>query len=317
MDEKICKHLQTIKDFGLELWVLKKLCWILYPRNLALGYRVYERRHKVILKYLEKHFGNTIVFSSSKIFGKISSEAPIWICWWQGVENAPELVQECIKSIKNNSGAHPVRIITEENYKQYLEIPERMWHAFKEHKILPAHMADYLRCALLEKYGGIWCDATLYMTDDFTKDIDGRCFYTMKNSLEYYPRLEIEPSKCFWRIFFMASVPDNPLFSNCRVILEKWLLSGKPLIDYFTLDYIFLWLYQKDAGIKQMLDDVPYNNQIPYVLVDSMNSPFDAEQWKKVCESNYIHKLSTKVKISSDEGTYYDVLFRVQKEKKV
>lgn len=213
-------------------------------------------------------------------------------------------------------GVHPVIVITEENYKQYLDIPESLWSAFKENKILPAHMADYLRCALLEKYGGIWCDATLYMTDDFTKDIDGKYFYTMKNSLEYYPRLEIEPSKCFWRIFFMASAPGNPLFSNCRVVLEKWLLSGKQLIDYFTLDYIFLWLYKKDEGIKQMIDEVPYNNQIPYVLVDSLNSPFDAEKWKKICESNYIHKMSTKMKVTDEQGTFYDVLFRSQEEKK-
>ena len=34
-----------------------------------------------------------------------------------------------------------------------------------------AHLADLIRSKLLYQYGGIWCDATMYMTDFFDENI--------------------------------------------------------------------------------------------------------------------------------------------------
>ena len=44
----------------------------------------------------------------------------IWIFWWQGLENMPEVVKICYNSVLENAGEHPVHLITKENYKQYI-----------------------------------------------------------------------------------------------------------------------------------------------------------------------------------------------------
>jgi hypothetical protein len=49
----------------------------------------------------------------------------IWICWWQGLENAPEIVKRCVASIQKHAGHHKIIMITDENYKEFISFP--MW----------------------------------------------------------------------------------------------------------------------------------------------------------------------------------------------
>lgn len=43
--------------------------------------------------------------------------------WWQGYNNAPNLVKACINSVKINNKNHNVIIITQENFKDYVMLP--------------------------------------------------------------------------------------------------------------------------------------------------------------------------------------------------
>ena len=61
--------------------------------------------------------------STRKSFEKKRSNK-VWICWMQGLENAPELVQQCVSSIQKNLPDRDIVLITEENYSQYVEFPE-------------------------------------------------------------------------------------------------------------------------------------------------------------------------------------------------
>ncbi len=78
------------------------------------------KKYKIMLDFLEKKYKD---FWPAY---KLSKEMPeckeqlrnkIWICWWQGIENAPEIVKACVESIKRFSGEYEVICITEENYK--------------------------------------------------------------------------------------------------------------------------------------------------------------------------------------------------------
>ena len=40
----------------------------------------------------------------------------IWICWWQGLDNAPEIVKACVASIERNAGDNEIIIITDKKY---------------------------------------------------------------------------------------------------------------------------------------------------------------------------------------------------------
>lgn len=59
----------------------------------------------------------------------------------------PEVVRICYNSILQNAGNHPVRLITETNYKQYLsELPhisEMLKRLEKEHLYMPIFLTLY------------------------------------------------------------------------------------------------------------------------------------------------------------------------------
>ena len=48
----------------------------------------------------------------------LDEQTHIWISfvWWQGLEQAPNLVKVCVDSIKKNAGDHRVIVLTEDNY---------------------------------------------------------------------------------------------------------------------------------------------------------------------------------------------------------
>ncbi|HGG8842291.1 TPA: capsular polysaccharide synthesis protein, partial [Enterobacter soli] len=47
----------------------------------------------------------------------------IWICWFQGLESAPELVKRCIESVQRNTPDAQVVILTDDNIPDYLSLP--------------------------------------------------------------------------------------------------------------------------------------------------------------------------------------------------
>lgn len=48
-----------------------------------------------------------------------------WVFWWQGIEEAPELVKACIKSQRRNIPSMVRQIvITKDNYKEYISVPD-------------------------------------------------------------------------------------------------------------------------------------------------------------------------------------------------
>ena len=48
----------------------------------------------------------------------------VWVFWWQGISNAPALVQRCYKSVKDNLADWEIVLITQDNYQQYVELPD-------------------------------------------------------------------------------------------------------------------------------------------------------------------------------------------------
>ena len=91
---------------------------------------------------------------------------PIWVFWWQGVNKMPELVRICYNSIVQNAGEHPVHLLTENNYEQYLsKLPhlKEILNRIQQRTVSYAYFSDIIRSYLLYEYGGVWIDATVLL----------------------------------------------------------------------------------------------------------------------------------------------------------
>jgi len=93
---------------------------------------------------------------------KTGSEIPkiIWFAWLQGLDNAPDLVHRCFKSWKNKNPDWEINFIDNDNLNLYIDIIEIVDVNRKDISI--QGVSNLIRINLLEKYGGVWVDATCY-----------------------------------------------------------------------------------------------------------------------------------------------------------
>ena len=116
----------------------------------------------------------------------------IWAYW--DTEDIPEIVKLSIQSWKKNAPRYKINLMNQKNIETLISLPKN-WKTFP-----PYRQSDIIRLLLLEKYGGVWMDATIILLEDLDKFIS-------KNNLTLF----ITPGSSF----------ENPVFEN-------WFISSSP-----------------------------------------------------------------------------------------
>ena len=87
----------------------------------------------------------------------VNLEVPktIWLLWFQGWSEAPYLVNSVKKSWEKHNPGWNIKTLSNENIHKYIDVP------YLDNIKSPAARSDVIRLSLLEKYGGVWADATM------------------------------------------------------------------------------------------------------------------------------------------------------------
>ena len=75
-----------------------------------------RRKYKQTIKNLEREKQYSLSYNQRH--NETSNK--IWICWFQGLDAAPHVVQECIASVKKHLADREVVVLTDDNYHHYL-----------------------------------------------------------------------------------------------------------------------------------------------------------------------------------------------------
>lgn len=258
------------------------------------------RKHQIILDFLEKQYAEywgkyhrptAMPKSNDKLQDKI------WVCWWQGLDNAPDIVKVCINSIIQNAGEKEVIIITEDNYHEYVTFPEWVEEKRKAGIISRTIYSDLLRMNLLSKYGGIWIDSTFFCTKP--------CF-------EEYMRLPLWSIKrpdylhCSVAGGYFANYSLGCNYGNrwiFKVIFDflcnYWKENDK-LVDYLLTDYVIVLAQRHDKEIAEAFAKIQPNNKWCDELNKVLNAPFDENTWQKIGTDTCLYKLTWKQTFSKD-----------------
>ena len=89
---------------------------------------------------------------------------PVFSCWLQGRNNAPALMKSFFNRMEDCTPKGKFHVIEDEQSQYWIEIPDRLRKIKNSN---PAFYVDFVRTALLERYGGIWLDSTAYVSRDF------------------------------------------------------------------------------------------------------------------------------------------------------
>lgn len=275
----------------------KKLAWFRLIDDIGrrVGFKnisqwAHSQKDEWILKYLQNKFNKVIDRYKNDTFMGIKNRiAPIWICWWSGENDAPSLVKQCIKSIRKNAGKHPVYLITEQNYAEYVELADYIIEKVGLGSICIANFTDYLRVSLLEKYGGLWLDATMFSTNSIPEKYFELPIFTCKSNLEDNGYL----SKQQWTSFCIGGWEKSVFFRFLREVFEKYWMDEEVAIDYLLVDYIIKIAIQNLPVVRQAMEKIPYNNVHRDDLQAAMNEALPANEfWNVIRKDTNLYKLS-------------------------
>lgn len=201
----------------------------------------------------------------------------------------PLIVKACYKSILQHANGRKVILITMDNYKNYADIPHFIEDMVSCGKINHTKFSNILRNALLYQRGGIWIDATIYLTENL--HIEQLPFFSIKRnkSWDY-----INVSQARWTTYFMAGVKGNPLNRFVYDGLISYYKQKDIILDYFLFDYIICLGYENIPPIKQMIDNVPLRNIDPLWLYKHINLDRKSDNICDILQVTHIHKLTYK-----------------------
>ena len=224
----------------------------------------------------------------------------IWICWFQGLENAPELVKKCYQSVLENNKEKEIILITNDNIHRYVQFPKYILEKWKKGQITNTHMTDLLRLELLTRYGGMWLDATVFCS---SSDIPS---YFFESDLFFYQCLKPgRDGHASYISSWLISAKSNNILLAVRELCYEFWKTNDTMWDYFLLhDFISIVLEKYENEWKKI---IPRDNATPHELLLRLFDEYDKEIWKAIKEQTPFHKLTYKYdkKEMDKSNTFY------------
>ncbi len=218
-----------------------------------------------------------------------SGNEPIWVFWWTGEETAPDIVKACIRSIRRNANGHKVVFLSKQNIHEYVALPPYIEEKHDKGIIGHAHYSDMIRLSLLNEYGGVWIDATVFISQPLPDALFEEKFYTAKsvdNTAFYFSRSR-------WVGYFLAGAKAFALFSFVRdMLFTYWQHTDDP-ISYLIMDYMFEIACRHIPEVGETMAQLPDNNLARGQLMNKINEPYSPELFDELERgSTFLSKLS-------------------------
>lgn len=252
------------------------------------------RKHEAVMCYLEKLMGDYVKsydFCTSVPDVPEAMKNKIWMCWWQGIENAPEIVRACISSVQRHSADREVIIVTNDNVDKYVSFPQWMINKVDSGIVSRTHLSDLLRLSLLAQYGGIWLDATFYCC----RDLDAEVYNSSVFSIKRPDYLHGSIASGYFANYSLGCDDENRrIFVAVRdFCLEYWRINDY-LIDYLLTDYLIVLAKRHNRRINDSIDAIRPNNPMCDELFKILDKPFNNATWELLKKDTDLFKLTWK-----------------------
>lgn len=240
-------------------------------------------------------------------FQQETAEAPrvrsnkVWVCWLQGIEQAPPLVQRCYRSLQENLPDREVILLTEDNYREYVTFPEHIEKKLASGVITRTHFSDLLRLELLINHGGTWIDATVFCSGGqipgYMLDSDLFLFQNLKPGADGHATVISS--------WFMTACTNHPILLLTRALLYRYWEKRNAMVDYFLIhDFFQLAIETYPEEWNRV---IPFSNSTPHILLLRLFETYDPAIWDAAVSQTPFHKLSYKFSEEDwkKENTFY------------
>ena len=278
-----------IKERTLFLAILEYL--ILDKNRTSLEILRLSVEEKIHNKLEKKYIKHLIDFDNNYAEQKHETSNKIWICWFQGIEKAPDIVKKCYESINKTLSNKEIILITKENIFDYVNFPDFIVKKWNKGIITDTHMSDLLRLELLDKYGGLWLDATVFCSTD-EKNIPK---YLFDSDLFLYQTLKPgrDGTQLYISSWLISAKTNNKIIEATKYMLYEYWKTNNYIDSYYLLHHfmsIILEYYEDD-----WLKIVPDDNSMPHILLLRLFDKYNENIWNNIKDKIPFHKLTYKL----------------------
>jgi len=279
-------------------------------RNKSLNrirFVIEDKRKLYLFKKLKKKFFDPYICefeeSIKREEAKKEKGNTIWFCWLQGLESAPDIVKCSYNSIQKNlcsNGEYMIQVVTEENFKEFVTLPDNIMGKYRKGIIGRAHFADILRLKLLIEYGGVWIDSTVVFNGTEIFDIVKDSELVMPNRFSWHAgRIMLVDN------WFILSKSNNKILRLVYDLLLRYWEKYDYAIDYFFAHIFFAIAFDHYPDVLK---------KMPYLCAHSCEylgtilfEEYDETIFNAVAAQTDLFKLHFKFSksLADKENTYY------------
>lgn len=318
---KITYPSQQFRDHKIKRLIFKFLCSKRKRSEMDFEYQktiAFQVAHKWEFFIDAYHQGQLSMFDITPK-KELRTNKIIWQYWAQGVQqdhDLPDVVKLGFASVDFHKNDYEVIRIDDNNLKDYIDLPDFVWQKRGSNGFGYALFSDIVRLALLSAYGGVWIDATIYLSAPISKEI-------LSQDVFMFQRLDNVNNKNVWENYdssyfswncthfinllnsFIVAKKNNLLIKAKLDILLNFWQSQDTVPHYFMFQILYEALRRKDQYPRIELE---LSDTAPHKLQFSINSLFDNGIYNDIIYKSDIHKLTYFKEIVP--GSIYDILLR-------
>ena len=294
VQEKMTRYCQILRHYG------PKLTFAYYLTQQS-DSKYYYFSKKVILNFVLKLRKEAQIDKSSSIKKEDTTEFPkiIWTMWQQGENQMPETVKASVKTIKEfaeRSGCE-FHLLTDKNLEHFINIPKDITEKYKKKELSAAHYSDIIRFSILYQYGGIWMDATLFVSPYATVEMFEGEFFSLNHPPLNTNKMERTICDYKWSGFFLAGKKGKKHFKHIRDLYIYYVRKYPIFIHYLMMDYFIISEYDANHEFRKLVNDLPVLAPAEKVwfLREYADKLFDENEWEEVLKTTPIMKSTYKI----------------------
>lgn len=208
----------------------------------------------------------------------------LFVCWWQGMEQAPDIVKKCIFNMKKYVTDREIVIITQQNINRYADIPQYIFEKHKQGKISNTQLSDIIRVCLLAQNGGMWIDSTVLLTAPLPDKIRQADFFA------FHANYHLKNNS-----WLLSSRRSDLLMVNMRSLMLAYWKAENRQLNYFLYHLFFDLMTENNAPAAAQWAKTPVLWDTDcYDIEHNLLKTFDIGLWNKICAQTSVHKLNYK-----------------------
>lgn len=176
--------------------------------------------------------------------------------WYQGEEQAPPLVKACFRSMRRHLKQELV-VLDEKSLFEWITLPDYIVRKWKEGKIPHTQFSDICRVELLYRHGGIWLDATDYVTAPIPN------FIMEENFFLFMAGDKVRGSYALIQSCFIRGKKGNSLLDIWRQAIYAYWKDEDSKINYFIHHLLLKLVIENNEIARANFDKMPKIVQDP------------------------------------------------------